>query len=54
MLIDHLNSPFGVVLVGDALYVADTDAIVRYPFKVGQTRRSARQATKVVDLPARR
>ena len=38
VLIDHLNSPFGVVLVGDALYVADTDAILRFPFTVGQTK----------------
>jgi glucose/arabinose dehydrogenase len=51
VLIDHLNSPFGVVLVGDALYVADTDAIVRYPFKVGDTKVGG-EATKVVDLPA--
>jgi glucose/arabinose dehydrogenase len=28
---DHLNSPFGVALVGSDLYVANTDAIVRYP-----------------------
>ena len=32
-----LNSPYGVALVGDALYVANTDAIVRYPYQTGQT-----------------
>ena len=31
VFLDHLNSPFGVALVGNALYVANTDAIVRYP-----------------------
>jgi glucose/arabinose dehydrogenase len=51
VLIDHLNSPFGVVLVGDALYVADTDAILRYPFKAGQTTVGG-PAEKVTDLPA--
>jgi glucose/arabinose dehydrogenase len=29
VFIDHLNSPFGVVLVGNDLYVANTDAVVR-------------------------
>jgi glucose/arabinose dehydrogenase len=32
VFLDHLNSPFGVALVGDDLYVADTDAIIRYPY----------------------
>lgn len=51
VLIEHLNSPFGVVLVGDALYVADTDAILRFPFKVGDTQVGG-APVKVVDLPA--
>ena len=51
VLIDHLNSPFGVVLVGSDLYVANTDAILRYPFTPGQTRITARPQ-KVIDLPA--
>jgi glucose/arabinose dehydrogenase len=29
---DGLNSPFGVALIGHDLYVANTDAIVRYPY----------------------
>ena len=51
VLIDHLNAPFGVVLVGDALYVADTDAILRYAFKAGDSKVGG-EATKLVDLPA--
>ena len=51
VLIDDLNSPFGVVLVGDALYVADTDAILRFSFTVGQTKVSG-PPVKVIDLPA--
>ena len=46
-----LNSPFGMVLVGNVFYVADTDAIIRFPYKGGQTEITA-AATKVVDLPA--
>jgi glucose/arabinose dehydrogenase len=37
VFIDHLNSPFGVALVGDDLYVADTDAILRFPYVTGET-----------------
>jgi glucose/arabinose dehydrogenase len=35
VFLDHLHAPFGVVLVGDDLYVANTDAIVRYPYHTG-------------------
>jgi glucose/arabinose dehydrogenase len=45
-----LNSPFGMVVVGDTLYVANCDAIVRFPYVTGQTSISA-PAVKVVDLP---
>jgi glucose/arabinose dehydrogenase len=37
VLLDHLASPFGVALVGTELYVANTDAIVRYPYTPGET-----------------
>jgi len=46
-----LNSPFGVTLIGGYLYVANTDAVVRFPYTSGQTRISA-TAEKVADLPA--
>lgn len=36
--LDHLNSPFRVALVGNDLYVANTDAIVRYPYNPGDTK----------------
>lgn len=49
--LEHLNSPFGMALVGDSLYVANTDAIVRFPYKTGQTAITAKPE-KVVDLPA--
>src|SRR5258708_15042003 len=50
VLLDHLNSPFGVALVGNDLYVANTDAIVRYPYQEGQTSITA-PGTKLTDLP---
>jgi hypothetical protein len=40
-VLDNLNSPFGVVLVGGDLYVAETDKIMRYPFTPGQTQITA-------------
>jgi glucose/arabinose dehydrogenase len=51
VFLEKLNSPFGMALVGDALYVANTDAIVRFPYQEGATRITA-PGTKVVDLPA--
>ena len=45
-----LNSPYGVALVGNALYIADTDALVRVPYSTGQTRITAKPEL-VVKLP---
>ena len=50
VFLDHLNSPFGVALVGNDLYVANTDAIIRYPYQEGQTSITA-PGTKLTDLP---
>ncbi len=51
VFLEGLNSPFGMVLVGNDLYVADTDAVLRFPYQAGQTRIEA-PGVKVVDLPA--
>jgi glucose/arabinose dehydrogenase len=51
IFLDHLNSPFGVVLVGNTLYVANTDGIVAYPYTTGETRITA-SPLKLTDLPA--
>jgi glucose/arabinose dehydrogenase len=45
-----LNSPFGMTLIGENLYVANTDAIMRFPYKEGVTRIEA-PGTKLADLP---
>ena len=50
VFLDHLNSPFGVALIGHDLYVANTDAIMRYPYQDGQTSITA-PGTKLTDLP---
>ncbi len=51
ILLDGLHSPFGMALVGDRLYVANTDALLRFPYTKGVTRIDA-EGEKVVDLPA--
>ena len=43
VFIKDLNSPFGMALVGDSLYVANTDAVLRFPYKEGMT--------EIVDKP---
>jgi len=50
VFLDHLNSPFGVALVGNDLYVANTDAIVRYPYNTGDTKITA-PGTTLTQLP---
>ena len=50
VFIKNLNSPFGMALVGNDLYVADSDKLLRFPYQAGENSISA-QPTKVVDLP---
>ena len=45
-----LRQPFGMALVGDQLYVANTDSVVRFPYKAGDTS-IADKGTKLLDLP---
>ncbi|MGF6229201.1 glucose/arabinose dehydrogenase [Inquilinus ginsengisoli] len=50
IFIDHLSSPFGVALVGGELYVANTDAILRFPYHTGDTSITA-PGTVLTPLP---
>lgn len=50
VLIDHLHSPFGMVLVGSDLYVADTDEVLRFPYQTGQTRITT-PGVRLTELP---
>jgi glucose/arabinose dehydrogenase len=36
VFLEGLNSPFGMALVGNSLYVADTDAVLRFPYEEGK------------------
>ena len=45
-----LNSPFGIALVGNDLYIANTDAVMRYAYTAGETR-NGRSGERVVELP---
>jgi glucose/arabinose dehydrogenase len=46
-----LHSPFGMQLVGQTLYVANTDSLIAFPFKPGDTQIKAK-GEKIIDLPA--
>jgi len=51
IFLQGLFSPFGMVLVGNDLYVANTDAVVRFPYTEDATAITA-AGTKLADLPA--
>jgi hypothetical protein len=51
VFLEGLHSPFGMALVGSDLYVANTDALVRFSYREGQTRIEEPGDT-VVELPA--
>ena len=46
-----LNSPFGMTLIGNDLYVANTDSIMRYPYKA-EDMQITKPGVKVANLPA--
>jgi glucose/arabinose dehydrogenase len=45
-----LNSPFGMALIGNELFVANTDGIVKFPYQEGATSITT-PGQKVTDLP---
>jgi len=49
--IENLNSPFGMALVGNTFFVANTDAVLAFPYAQGQTRISA-PGERIASLPA--
>jgi glucose/arabinose dehydrogenase len=51
VFLENLNSPFGMALVGHDFYVADSDAVWRFPYEGGETQITA-PGVKIVDLPA--
>lgn len=51
VFLKDLNSPFGIALVGNQLYVANADGIVKVPYETGQTSITA-SPVQLTDLPA--
>src|SRR6266849_11194743 len=51
VFLEGLNSPFGMALVGEDFYVANSDAIMKLPYHEGDTRITA-PGVKLADLPA--
>lgn len=49
--LEKLNQPFGMLILGNWFYVANTDALWRYPYKPGDTEITAK-GQKIIDLPA--
>jgi glucose/arabinose dehydrogenase len=47
---EGLKQPLGMALIGDALFVANTNAVVRFPYKDGQTKLEGK-GQMVLDLP---
>jgi len=51
VFLSNLHSPYGMALAGGQLYIANADALVKLPYKDGDTQASA-APVKVADLPA--
>lgn len=51
VLLENLRQPFGMLLKGGYLYVANTDGLVRFPMRIGDTRITA-PPERVIDIPA--
>ncbi|WP_339688957.1 sorbosone dehydrogenase family protein [uncultured Parasphingorhabdus sp.] len=50
--LENLNSPFGIELIDDTLYIANTDAVYAYPYAEGDTEITA-EGRKVANLNAK-
>jgi len=51
--LNDLHSPFGMSLIGNNLYVANTNAIMRFHYELGQTKIDTKKypPEKIIDLP---
>ena len=49
--LENLNQPFGILLLKETLYVANTDAVLAFPYQSGQ-RKIAAAGKKICSLPA--
>jgi len=51
VFLSHLNEPFGMLILGNWFYVANTDGVWRYPYKAGDKKVSG-AGQKILTLPA--
>ncbi len=49
IFLENLEQPFGMLLLDGWLYVANTNSLIRYPYKTGQTKMTAK-GEKILDL----
>lgn len=52
VFMDSLRQPFGMLVLGDFFYVANVNAVWRFPFQSGQSEVHTSLGYKIVDLPA--
>ncbi len=50
--LDDLKQPFGMLVIGNYFYVANTDGLYKYPYKEGQTSLKGTKGIKILELPA--
>lgn len=50
VFLEHLNGPFGMLILGNKFYVANTDAVWEYPYKTGDTKING-TGKKILSLP---
>ena len=51
LFISGLNQPYGVLIIGNSFYVANTDGLWKYPYRTGDTKITG-AGTKILELPA--
>ena len=51
VLLAGLNQPLGMLVIGNSLYVANTDGLFQYPYQAGQTQIKS-EGKKILELPA--
>jgi glucose/arabinose dehydrogenase len=51
LFLSGLNQPYGVLVIGNTLYVANTDGVVTYPYQTGATKITG-EGKRILTLPA--
>ncbi len=52
VFIEDLNQPFGMLVINNSFYIANTDGLYKYPYKEGDTKLDPEKGEKIMDLPA--